>query len=362
MRRTVLLAISLLVLSSLACGLFGRAEEAIEAGREAATRVADLGSLVDEESVATVIAQLPEEVLPEEAEEESVQPEIDADALFDLQSYRMRVTTEWIPEDGDADVNVVEESRTREPRARRMVMTSTADDFTMEFVEIDDQAWWCSAGACSQMPAEADELDDAFGAWEVFDPESIPEDASYLGSKTVNGIRTRHYALDLSAVRAALASQGGEVSDLSGEVWIADQPDLPTFTVQYKTSWRVTGSNEAGDHSIVYEIYDVNAPFTIEPPEGADQTGLPDDVPPYPGAQQLFSMEGMTSFSTTDSVADVAEFYREGLLAEGWTLDSEELLDTMAQQSWTKEARMLTLLVGAQDDGTSVSIYIDGAR
>ncbi len=357
MRKAVLLGISLLVLSSLACGLFGRAEEIVDVGRDAATAVAEVGSEIGEEAVATLVP----ESRDEDADEDAVQPEIDEDGLFDLQSYRMRVKTEWIPEDGDPQVSVVEEAYTREPRARRMVMMGVADDVTMEFVEIGEQAWWCSAGACSQMQAEPDEMDSAFGDSGVFDPDFVPEDALYLGSETVNGIQTRHYALDLTAMRADLASRG-EISGLSGEIWVADEPNLPAFTVRYEAAWSVKGSDEAGDHSMVYEVYDVNAPFTIEPPEGADATGLPEDVPPYPGGQQEFSMEGMTSFRTADSVAEVEAFYREALVAEGWALGSDEAMDDLLQQLWTKEARVLTLLVAAQDDGTSVTIAIDGAR
>ncbi len=360
MRKTIWLPVALLVLSSLACGLFGRAGEALEAGREAATAVAELGAAVGEDGLATLVPQLIEEgaAADDSSDDAPIGPEIDADALFDLRSYRLRITTEWTSDEGESHVTTLEEARTRDPWARSMVMQGMTDDMLVEFVEIGDQAWMCSAGSCTQMPADSDEMESAFGDMGVFRPETVTDDARFLGRETVNGIQTRHYALDLTQMTALLAAEG-HVSDMSGEIWIADEPDLPKFTVRYQTSWRVKRADESGRQSLLHEVYDINVPFTIEPPEGADRSGLPEDVPAYPGGQQEFSMAGMTAFSTDDALADVAEFYREALVAEGWTLESDEVLEQMVQQRWTKDARMVTLVASAQDDGTSVMITVD---
>lgn len=71
-------------------------------------------------------------------------------------------------------------------------------------------------------------------------------------------------------------------------------------------------------------------------------------------------MEGMTSFETEDAVADVAEFYRNGLAAGGWTLESDDEFGAMVQQEWTKEGRALSLMVSEDDDVTSVLITVEG--
>lgn len=360
MRRHMWLPIALLVLSSLACSIFGRAGEAIDAGREAATLVAEVGSEIGEEGLATLVPEEPDE---EPGDDEPAQPEVDVDALQELQSYRMRMTTEWIPEEGEVDYLQMEQAQIREPRAQRTVWRDAAGESAVEFVEIGEQAWMCSGGACTHTEADPDEIGSEFSDPGMFNFGFLTDDVydSLLGREQVNGIQTRHYDLRLSAMQAAFLAQG-DVSDLSGEVWIADEPDLPAFTVRLEMSWTEERQERTGQASIEYEVYDVNEPFTIEPPEGADRTGLPDDVPPYPGGEQEFSMEGMAGFSTTDSPAEVAEFYREALAEEGWTLQADDEMGDMIQQSWTKEATSLMVMITAQDEETGIMITIEGAR
>jgi hypothetical protein len=124
-------------------------------------------------------------------------------------------------------------------------------------------------------------------------------------------------------------------------------------------SWTEKRQDLNGTASFVYETYDVNAPFSIEPPEGAVESGLPEDVPLYPGAGEVFSMQGMTSFSSSDSASALADFYRDGLATGGWTMQSDESLETMVQQAWKKGNRTLNLVIADQNGGSSVMITIE---
>jgi hypothetical protein len=67
----------------------------------------------------------------------------------------------------------------------------------------------------------------------------------------------------------------------------------------------------------------------------------------------------MTSFSTPDGVPAVADFYRDGLVAASWTLESDDAMEAMVQQVWRKGARTLTLIVSAQEEGSTVMITIE---
>ncbi len=372
MKGRIWVPMALLALASLACSLFGGAEKAVEVGREAATKVSEVATVVGEGGAATLVPDLSEgeptaeagEAEEPEAEgpsdEQPAQPALDADALAGLESYRARFSAEWKPEEGEPEVLMFEEARTRNPSARRLVMEGMMAGESVEIVQIGDQSWMCSGGACSQMQADPDELASTFSDAAMFDPGDVmdEENATFVGREENNGLQTRHYTLDLTSMQAAFLAQG-EVSDVTGEVWIADEPDLPTFAVRFEMSWTENRQDIAGQVSFVYETYDVNAPFTIEPPEGAEKSGLPEDVPIYPNGEEVFSMEGMTSFNVSDGVADVASFYREKLTAAGWTAESDDEMEALVQQVWKKGKQTLSLMVAEQDGGSSVMITLE---
>jgi hypothetical protein len=363
MKERIWLPITLLVMASLACSFFGNAEKAIEAGKEAATRVSEVATEVGEGAVATLMPESSEgeSESQEAADEEPALPELDADAMEGLQSYRTRFTSEWKPAEGEPETITFEEAHTRDPSARRLVMGGMADDETVEIVQIEDQSWMCSGGTCTQMEADPEELASGFGDAFMFDPAGVvdEENATFVGRERVNGLQTRHYKLDLTPMQAAFLAQG-EVSDLEGEVWVVDEPDLPAFAARFEMSWTEKRQELAGQVSFDYETYDVNAPFTIEPPEGADASGLPEDVPVYPNAEETFSTAGMTTFNSPDDLDSVAAFYREGLAAEGWTVESDDEMEAMVNQVWKKGDRTLTLVASSDDGGSSVMIAIEG--
>ena len=377
MRKRILVPMTLLVLASLACSLFGRAEEAIEMGKEAATRVSEAATVIGEEAVATLMPDssedeaaadesaaqesAKEDTAAEEPSGEEPQPELDVDALTGLESYRARFEAEWKPVEGEGESFMFEEAHTRTPSAQSLVMKGMGQDESVEIVQIEDKSWMCTAGSCSQMQADPEELASSFSDAAMFDPAGVWDDAdpTLLGREQVNGVQTRHYRLNLSPMQAAFLAQG-DVSELSGEIWIADEPDLPDLAVRFKMSWTEKRGEVTGQSSFIYETFDINAPFTIEPPEGAADSGLPDDVPAYPNGEQSFSMAGMTSFETSDGVSEVGDFYRERLAAEGWTIGSDDEMEGMVQQVWNKDERTLTLLVSEEEDGSSIMISIEG--
>ena len=348
-------------------------------GKEAATRIADMATQVGDEGLATLVPEMSEEATPEqeaptaepsgdddetegsEGESEVAEPEIDIEAVEGLDSYRTRFSVGWVPEEGDGENITLEEAHTREPRAQRLVMGGMIEGESVEIVQIEDQSWMCSGGSCTQMQADPEDLASSFNDEALFDPDEMVSDADmkFVGRETVNGVQTRHYELDMKGMEAAYMAQG-DVFDPKGEVWVADEPDLPRLTVRLAMSWTEERDGVTGESTFTYEAYDINEPFTIEPPEAAGDSGLPDDVPAYPNAQETFSMEGRTSFETEDAVADVAECYRDGREAAGWTLESDDEMDVMVQQEWTKEGRVLSLMVSENDDMTSVFITIEG--
>ncbi|HHS97201.1 MAG TPA: hypothetical protein ENK08_04790 [Chloroflexi bacterium] len=292
------------------------------------------------------------------ATEEEAEPEVAPGALKSLNSYRVRITWQWTAENGESEQMVIEQEATKEPPAQRIVITSAQEEGAIEFVQIGDKAWSCFNGSCIQTEQDPEELADQFGEEAFTDPATyFDTEKEFVGRETVNGINTRHYVLHLSPLEAAALS-GGEITDLQSEVWVADEGDLPTFVVRFILKWKGTQNDQQGEGQYIYEVYAINAPIIIEPPEGAP-TGLPEDVPAYPNAQDTAVMGGMITFSTPDEASVVAQFYKDQMPTEGWTLSDETDLGGMVSQTWTKEGRTLNLMISPGDEGTSVMIMLE---
>jgi len=360
MKRKIWFPLILLVLTSLACSIFGAAERAIDVGQEAATKAAQVATVVGDEAVGDPEGEAPDETESGEAEDEAEGLDVDPDALSALESYRTRTRMQWVPAEGEPEGIEVEQARTRNPQAQRLVTVGNEDGDDFEFVQIGDQAWYCGGDMCSQVDADPEELLSGFGDAMLFDPADVTDDASaeFVGREEVNGVQSRHYRLKLSSFEAAALAAQGDVSDVKSDVWIADESDLSGFTVRFRMSWTEKRGERTGESELFYELYDVNAPITIEPPEAAEKSALPDDVPAYPDARDTFSIEGMTSFSSSDDVATVVDFYTEGLAAQGWTLEQEDDTEAIVTQRWSKDDRQLMLNVSGEDDETSITIVI----
>jgi len=131
---------------------------------------------------------------------------------------------------------------------------------------------------------------------------------------------------------------------------------LLAFVVRHTLSWKETREEQRGTYEYIYDVYDVNTPITIGPPEGA--TGFPEDVPAYPGATDLFIAEDVIAFSTSDDVATVADFYRTELATLGWTKTSDDDMGGMIQQVWNKDGQTLSLMLSPAEDGSGTDVII----
>jgi hypothetical protein len=340
-KRYVWIIGALLLLVSLACSLGGIGGGATEPPAEGTTEEATEAPEVTEAATEAPTSE---------------EPEITSNALANLDSYRLRITWQWTPEGGEAEVFVVDQEETRDPPAKRYVISQGEE--AMEWVQIGDTAWACFGGTCIQTQEDPEKLASEFGQGLDVDPAMyFEEEKEYVGKETINGINTRHYVLHLSPMTARAFSEG-EITELKSEAWVADEPGLPTFLVRFVIEWKGVQNGQPGEGKYIYEVYDVNQPITIEPPEGAP-TGLPEDVPAYPNAQDMAIMAGMITFSTPDEVPTVAEFYKNQMPAEGWTLTEESDLGGMITQTWIKDGRTLNLMISAGDEGTGVMILLE---
>ncbi len=362
MDKRLWLVLVIPLLASLACSVCGQAQEVIEVGKDAATQAAEVATAVGEEAEA-LETEVPSEEEEEEEEgptSEEGDPEIDPEALSNLNSYRTRISVQGAT-GLNSDSVVVEQVYTRDPTAQRFVMMDQKGE-SFEWVQIEDQAWFCAEGACTKTQGDMEDLVSGFGSELFHDPTDFTDDAdySYQGQETLNGVRTKRYTLELSAAETALLMTEEDILDVEGQAWIADEPDLPTYVVRFELTWKETQDGETQPGELSYEVYDVNAPITIEPPEGADTSQLPEDVPVYPDATVVLGTEDMSNLQTPDDVATVADFYREELPAAGWTKGSDDEMEDMVSQVWNKDGRTLSLMIASEDEaGSNIILTLD---
>jgi len=336
-------AIALLVLAAMACSLGGKT----------ATPPPQATGAPPSEGGATPGAPAAEEAPP---------LEIAPNALENLNSYRSRLVWRQTVEGEPTETFTMEQEETRQPPARRIVLTSEGGESpgTVEFVQIGDTSWMCSPdGGCLQTQQSGEEGALTFGEGIIWKPEDFASsDYQYVGRDTVNGVRSRHYTLNLTPEMMAGMVQG-TVTATKADIWIADEAGVPAYVARFTIFWegiQEDGKKIQGDWT--YEVYDVNKPITIQPPEGA--TSVPEDIPVYPGATDQTIMGALIMFSSADAVEDVAEFYRTQMPAQGWTAGEESILGNMVTQEWTKGNRKASLMIVPRDEGgCSVMITIE---
>jgi hypothetical protein len=144
----------------------------------------------------------------------------------------------------------------------------------------------------------------------------------------------------------------GKLVSGSVQTWVSDEYDVPLRSI---SEW-IGEDDDKVRHEYYSEasITDINEPIKIEAPEGVDLPGLPEDVPLYPDASITLAMAGMVGFDVEAEMADVIAFYREQMVASGWTLDTDggEML------SFSKESRTATIMLSADDTLVSGSIIV----
>ena len=349
MKRWMLLLVAALLVFSLACSVLGGDEGTTEPGTPG-----EAGEETPVSQATEKATEAPEEGTSEAAaEDESTPPVMDENALEGLDSYRSTWHMRMETDDGTTvEEMVFEQEAIREPPAQRMVIRGTGTESqTIEMIQIGDTQWMnFGEGGWMQTAVGEDEAGFEEGMlYSVDDFTSIAtdKDYEYLGKEKVNGVRARHYRLNLNALEMSALTNGSDVDEVNAEIWVADESGLPEFPIRFvMESHGEVEEGKQGTTTLTQEVYDINAKFTIEPPEGASETGLPDDVPMYPDATELTSFAGFVSFHAADDVDTVTAFYDTELQSAGWTKGGDDFFPT-----WEKDGRTLQLMITANDDG-----------
>ncbi len=355
MKRWTLLLIVVLLLSSLACSLSGgksatpAPSQATAAPKSNATSGG--GNTTTQENTATPQAQTSQPENGGSSDSESF-PTLDPNALAGLDSYRSKITMTVVYTNGTTEQMEMSQEEVRDPLAKHILLHSDQGD--IEMIQVGDTQWMRLGDNWMQSPVGDEQAFGDFGSLFIGADEladvSQQNDYKYIGREDVNGVRTKHYQLKYNA---SMNVGQEEISNGVADIWIANESNLPEFAVRFKLEASGMVDNQQSQFSILQDVYDINKPITIEPPEDAQNVGLPDDIPMYPGATGVTSMGGMVVFSSEDDVATVSAFYIEKLEADGWTKTDGMDTDALVTRSYTKGDRTVQISVTTGDNGGS---------
>jgi hypothetical protein len=401
----VLLAL-ILVLPLTACAVTGRAKEKVTEKREAAGQVLEptpTEVLVDTESAPTVAPEAKAEedeqatatpavataAAPTQAVEEPTSA-VDEPATGPagglmsnpeeaLDSFRQRTTMQTQLEDGSwAPEITMETAWVREPEpARHMVMSGPSGLGDIETITIGQKQWtkmgemWVMSEAEEELPQGGLPSD-----WEQLmrEAQEATEGGMVLvGEETVNGVACKHYTVDASitipfpvpadADEEALEMVPTEATvHQKGDMWVADQRDLPQVVIRSQTEAQMVLKRASGDMTTIMkqemELYDINEPITIEPPSDEEMGAGASEYPMMEDAQIEMATQAMTVYSTASSVEDVVAFYEAEFPAAGWVQEgSTNLMMGMAMMQFTKEDASLTVNIQpGEEDETQVML------
>jgi hypothetical protein len=372
MKRWMMLIAAVLMVFSLSCSVLSGRNAQEDGGAEATMEVEGPDDVSDDDASDDDASDdgAPDDGASDDENADDEMLSVDSDALTQLESYR--ATLQWRIEADDGTVTELEmaQSMTRDPAAQRFVMSS--EDGDIEFIQIEDQMWirfgeeWIQSSAGEDMGAD-EQFDEMISMGDDWAAGMNEDDYDYLGKETVNGIQTRHYQAEYNETWLNLFDMtGDEVGNIESgvaDIWVADEANLPKFTVKFVITMEGNIDEETGSGALTMtmEVTDINEPITIEPPEGVAVGGLPDDLPLYPDAAEVTSMGAMTIFTAPDDIETVNEFYEEALTDNGWVSTGEGLSsDELINSSWEKGDQTLTLTISSGDEGTDVMIMVEG--
>lgn len=267
-----LVVLSLLIGASLACGPSAPSQPPAGESPISATSTPPPPSAEETPEAAETpeAVETPEaEETPEGGEEEAFSAT--SEALNQLDSFSGYVHwTGWggmMGEEGqEADFEIEGERQNKPTRAEHWTWTDYEGGTVTEWIAIEaENNMWTreGGGEWQEMGMYSDEMLGMFSIfsydfWASLFFEGLPEEATFVGQETVNGIPSRHY-------RSTETSGWGftVVGTTEFNVWIAVEGEYPV-----KSTADVSGTYEGAtfDWHFISEISNVNQPVDISPP------------------------------------------------------------------------------------------------
>lgn len=232
-----------------------------------------------------------------------------ADPKESLDSYRMRTEMTLVEGEGILGEKMITEIEwVRDPEAEHSTMYGPSGDVMLETITIGNDTWTNMGGdTWMHTTATEDEESNVMAEFQT-DLEDIMEEMEggmkKDGSEKVNDVDCIRYAVDADFSLAIPVPEEAPAESLQfmpsemeghieGTMWVADEGGLPEVIVRSDTRQEITLKYESREETMVYDelrdMYDINEPITIKPPEGQVQEipampTMPADMPTPPAS------------------------------------------------------------------------------
>jgi len=329
-----------LMVPTLACGLFG-------GGEESASSAVSLGEDTEESAEPTQppvvedVEEISEEPTPEPAEPESA-PFAGSIGLDQFDSYRTNITLQFTGATGEASGDQTTDQR--QDIVLEVVKSAQIWHQAIQIqaegainTDVETESYYVDGVTYTQTFDNWIAQDGLLGRSQFSNPRlytALPETAlCNTEPENVNGISTIHCTFT-EQDQVANSLEGAE--RIQGDVWIAEEGN---YVVKYELAAQnlalkglFTGGFEQFEtYNLSYELLDTNnvsielpaeaqGTEPIANPDTADSSGLA-----APDGAEVFvdSFAGMNYFST-DDLSSIADFHLETLPAAGWQAVPEE--------------------------------------
>lgn len=369
--KTILILLSLLCLVVMGCfvtDLVSRATgvgQGIQEASDIAEGLIEESGLKEELENLDVEEELENLNIEESAQEFFGERDYNPEGYKELDSYRMKVEITTEKANGETEQQNMEIAYTREPEAQEYVITGIMgdDEDQMRMIKIENKQWIQYGDEWIQTELPDDGEDMTADLTDVMDEvDQTFEEAEDLGVEEVNGIRARHYRVENEDLYGDAEMLVDELESATMDFWVAEEADMPAFLV--KSEYRIKGKAESDESIVGYyvktEIWDINAPITIMPPDDSETGGgVPEDIPVVDNHDNLTVMGGVIVYTTSDDYQSVVSFYETQMPANGWEKTSTAISTaTVTMAEYSKSGQSLTLSIAADEGSGEVTVTI----
>ena len=314
--------------------------------------------------------------VPTSAAEEELAPD-QVTQVSDMNSYRAAIDIQW--QGTMTNSQKIESSMkmqieyVREPRAEHLSIYGTSfasqgftEDQPLEMYTVGDTTYMYVAGMWMQTPSG----DSTEGLGDTFlmtsdDVLKNAKNSKYVGREKVNGVDTKHYTFDETALQSADMA-GSKIDRAEGDVWIAVDGSyvVKMDATMYGKELSVpaeTGSEVTADGSMrmVMNVTDVNKPITIEvPQEALDANKPPEDIPVPDDAADVSNLFGMITYTTAKTPQEIHDFYKAEMPKNGWTETGDDSFGDMFMMQYTKDGSTASVTITADATSGKTSVMI----
>jgi len=252
-----------------------------------------------------------------------------------LDSYRMRTKMQLVEGEGLLGEEMISEIEwVRDPEARHTTMYGASGEVMMEIIIIGDDSWTSMDGENWMHVKQTEQEEGAPFSAEDFQTslEDIMRDMESGmkkdGKEKANDVNCIRYTVDADFSMPFPASE--EVPEgaaqfmpkeieghVEGMIWVADEKSLPPVIIRSQTTQEITLKYVSDkEETMVYDeerdLYDINEPITIEPPEGQVQEvpAPPVDMPTPPSGELPEPLAGEPAEAVEYASLDTLDSYR----------------------------------------------------